>query len=224
MALVAGALLASGAAQAQYASPPPPYVPYAEVPRDDAVFTGLRVEARLSYDHIEADLVGFDRNVSDVLNTGKRDGLGYGGEVGFDLPLGGIVLGAYAGLDGSTIRQCATALTETLCLRPGRSVTAGGRIGVPINRSVLLYAKGGYTNGQIRYDYNDTSVGGSAESVRMNMDGYHVGAGVEAALTRNTYGRLEYVYTKLRGARDEDDGSHLDFNRQQVQAGFGLRF
>lgn len=218
------AMLAATSAQAQYGphpsrpaypGPDQPYIAYADVPRDDRVFTGARIEAHIAYDRLRLDLD------DDDVSGGGRGGFGYGGEVGFDLPVGGgIVLGGYAGADGSTIRDCeALSTTGTLCVRPGRSLYAGGRIGVPIGNSLLLYARGGYTNGQIRLDGHDTLVAANNLSVHRNLNGYHVGGGVEAALSPSTYSKLEYVYTRLN-----DDGGDDHFVRQQVQAGFGFRF
>ena len=222
MLLAAGAMLAATTAHAQYAPypPPPPYVAYGEVPADDRVFTGARVEAHISYDRLMADL----RDEDDFAPS-SRDGLGYGGEVGFDFPVGGLTLGGYVGADGSTVRECETLTGGTLCLRAGRSLTAGGRIGVPVGSSLLLFAKGGYTNGQIRVDYR-APVAADNLSLRRNLDGFHLGAGVEAALSGSAYGKLEYVYTRLRRFQvvDTDPDAATDFDRHQIQAGVGIRF
>ena len=218
-------LFAAGSAQAQYGprpGPPPAYLPYPDLPTDDRVFAGARAEVHVSYDRLLARLAD-----GDDFAPRRRDGVGYGGEVGYDFAVGGVTLGGYASADGSTIRECQTLPAGTIgaggdiCLRPGRTLAVGGRVGVPVGASTLLFAKGGYSNGVIRLSYGGAP--GLDVALRQELNGYHVGAGVETLLSARAYGKLEYLYTRLRRFQDDGDGG-TDFDRHQVQAALGVRF
>ena len=92
--------------QSWQAPPPPepydepqyqPNIPYAPLPIDAAVFSGVRLEAQVGWDAFrnrDGDDFVFGRG------TGGRDGIVYGGELGFDAPIGrSVTIGGYAGLE-----------------------------------------------------------------------------------------------------------------------------
>ena len=89
--------------------------------------------------------------------------------------------------------------------------------------NTLIYAKGGYSNGRLKPDYED-DLGGDFE-LSDSRSGWHVGAGVEQAFGR-AYAKLEYVFTNYNGAEyaDEDVAVGLDARRHQVMLGAGFRF
>jgi len=182
---------------------------YAQEAPQQSPFTGARVEGR----------VGFDRVVA-TIGDGQSDesegesGVVYGGEAGFDFDLNSVVVGAYAGIEGSSVKISADGDS----LRAGRNITVGGRIGFLASPTALIYAKGGYSNGQLRL--NTTAL-----RYRDELDGFHLGAGGEVLFGTNLYGKLEYVYTNYSTGIDRDDfGFDLDLERHQVVAGLGVRF
>ena len=170
--------------------------------QDRAPFTGARVEA----------VTGFDR----VQSSGDHsDGIAYGGQLGYDFQSGLGLVGVEAEATGSTADECtggATVANPTLCVKAGRDLYAGGRIGTVVSGSTLLYAKGGYTNARVRAtSFNGTSTTTLAGN---NRDGYRVGAGLEHSFGTNLYAKAEYRYS--------DYGDHIQ--RHQALAGVGVRF
>lgn len=213
------------------APPPPPQepdedyqprIPYAPLPFDAAVFSGVRIEAQAGWDAYR------NRRADDLIfgrDGGSRDGFTYGGELGFDVPLGrSVTLGGYGGIEGTTIDPCYDLFGSRLCATPKLGFTAGGRLGVAVGRGALLYAKGGYSLSRLRVTVTDPIPANNFRSTG-NIDGFHVGAGVEAALSGRVYGKLEYVYTRFGGYDDEDLGadSSINVDRHQVKAGVGVR-
>lgn len=184
-----------------------------------AQFSGPRVEARIAYDSVEATIETGDPFATDD----SESAISYGGEVGYDLQLGPAVVGAYAGLEGSNLRTCQEILGDDEgCIGQGRNLYVGARVGMPVAPRVLLYGKGGYSNGSIDFDY--TGPGGfDFFDVNEDFGGYHLGVGGELAVTDNFYGRLEYVHTDY-GEFDFDGEDLGDFTRGQVMVGAGLRF
>lgn len=189
--------------------------------------SGFRIEPRIGYDRVITELNVETATDSASVRAGKS-GVTYGGEVGYDAVVnGGTVLGVYGGIDGSSAEQCfVDGEGGDTCLKPGRNLTAGVRGGFLVNPTTLLYIKGGYSNGQIRFGYSDPSFPQDDFRVSDNLGGFHAGAGVQAGFGRNFYGKLEYVYTDYNGYEvvDGSDKASLDFSRHQVVAGIGVRF
>jgi outer membrane immunogenic protein len=183
-------------------------------------FTGARVEGRVGFDRAE---VSVDDGTDD-LSDGKS-GVVYGGEAGFDFDLGNVVLGAYAGIEGSSVKACSELFgQDELCLKAGRNITVGGRVGVPLGSRSLLYAKGGYSNGKVKVTYEDFENIIDDVSDSQNLDGFHVGGGIETLFGERAYGKLEYVYTGYNSGDEGDDTISGDLNRHQVVAAVGIRF
>lgn len=189
--------------------------------------SGLRIEPRIGYDRVITELNVETATDSASVREGKS-GVTYGGEVGYDTVINaGTVLGIYGGIDGSSVEQCfPDGFGAESCLKPGRNLTAGVRGGYLLNPTTLLYIKGGYSNGQIRLSYSDPLFPQDNYRASDNLNGFHVGAGVQAGFGRNLYGKLEYVYTDYNGYEtvDGSDKTSLDFSRHQVVAGLGVRF
>jgi outer membrane immunogenic protein len=184
-----------------------------------AQFSGPRVEARLAYDSVKATV-----ETGDPFDTDDSESaISYGGEAGYDLQLGPVVVGAYAGLEGSNLRTCDEVFGgDEGCIGQGRNLYVGGRVGFPVASRFLVYGKAGYSNGSIDFTYEGDLVG---EGFELNEDfgGYHLGIGGEFAITDNFYGRLEYVHTDY-GELDFEGETAGDFTRGQVMVGAGLRF
>ena len=175
--------------------------------------TGPRVEATVGWDHVVLSLDG---------NSGTKSGVTYGGEIGYDIQLGtGGVVGAYAGIDDSSTRQCISGGTERACIGAGRNFTIGARVGAVLGTRSLIYGKGGYSNGRIDVRYTDSAFPADNFRDRADLDGFHLGAGVEVGLPRGFYGKAEYNYTNYRTGNDEFS---TDLERHRVVGGVGYRF
>ncbi|MES3153677.1 outer membrane protein [Sphingomonas faeni] len=190
-------------------------------------FNGPRIELRAGWDNPDIRATLSD-NRNRVSRSADKSGFTYGGEVGYDYsPDNKLVIGGYAGVEGSTTKACSELYgLDRLCVRAGRNITAGARVGAVVGESFLVYGKGGYSNGRVSVDYRDYELILADENVGRNLDGFHVGAGVEAALSGGVYGRLEYVYTKYGRLSAETDviSASLKPTRQQVVYAMGVRF
>ncbi|MBB5684141.1 outer membrane protein [Sphingobium boeckii] len=168
----------------------------------DAPFTGPRVEALVGWDRIQGD-------------DSHSDDVGYGVAAGYDVQAGRAVIGAEVEYSDSDNRACAGATTVAnprLCLKSGRDLYVGGRVGTAITPSTLLYAKAGYTNAGAKFTSDD-----GVDEVTLdksNLDGVRVGAGIEQKLGSKTYLKGEYRYSNYEAGVE----------RHQAMAGVGIRF
>jgi len=206
-----------------YAAPEPqdgPYLPYEPLPADAAVFGGIRIEAQLGFDRI-----GGDDQVLFDSDGGSKNGVSYGGEAGFDVALGRtLTLGGYVGYEGSSVEECFSLIGSNNCAKAPHSFTAGGRVGFALGRNALLYGKGGYTRGRVELVTTPVVVNPVPIDYSQTLDGWHAGGGLETRFGRNAYGKLEYVYTRLRGFDFTTlPGPEDAFDRHQVKLGLGLR-
>ena len=172
--------------------------------QDTAPFTGFHVEGLAGWDHPKGQGT-------------HSDGFLYGVGAGYDVQTGRVVLGVEGEASGSTARKCVTsvnAVGDQLCTKAGRDLYVGGRIGVAVAPTTLLYAKAGYTNARVNTDYTGVAGGVASFSARDTRDGFRLGGGVEQSLGSNAYVKAEYRYS---------DYNH-NFQRHQIVAGVGFRF
>jgi outer membrane immunogenic protein len=175
--------------------------------KDDARFTGVRVEVNSGYDSIR-----YDDGIAATPNT--LDSIRIGGAVGYDLPIGKVMtIGVEAGggysISGKVSGQAGSTAYR---LTGGFDLDASVRVGARVAPSTLLFAKGGYARSEFRLR---TTVGGAAGSTVSDAeDGWRVGAGVEQSLGDHLYAKAEYRYT--------DYGD--DVSRHQAIIGLGYRF
>jgi outer membrane immunogenic protein len=188
--------------------------------------SGPRVEARIGFDHPALTLKATDGTDS-YKESAAKSGVSYGGEIGYDYGTDGMIVGAYAGIAGSSTKDCTAVYgNDEACLKAGRDITLGVRGGYVLRPNSVIYLKAGYSNGQARVDYVDYADATNNLRDHNNLDGWHVGAGVELGLGAHAYGKLEYVYTDYSGYKAALDGASgsLDLARHQVTAGLGWRF
>ncbi|MEG3144399.1 outer membrane beta-barrel protein [Sphingomonas sp. RT2P30] len=190
-------------------------------------FTGPRVGVLLGYDRMQAG----STQSSSISDRNAAEGLTYGGDVGYDVALGGIVLGAEGEVSGSTAKvsnnPVAAASLGYGRVKAGRDLYLGARAGIRAGRNTLVYAKGGYSNQRLDLTANN---GTTTTAQHFNLDGWRVGAGVEQSIGRNTYAKIEYRYSNYNNARLEyanganTNNFSVDTDRHQVVAGVGFRF
>lgn len=195
-----------------------------------ATFTGPRVEALVGYDITSAgSSVDDDANED---NDQSIDGLLYGVGVGYDVDLGGMVVGAEAELTDSTAKVgFDDGDFEGFgfgSVKAGRDLYLGARAGVKASPDMLIYAKGGYTNAKFDVLSND---GTTEFSQDIDTDGFRIGAGAEYAMSENSFIKLEYRYSNYSKAEIDFDGDlpdadrfDVDLDRHQVAASYGFRF
>jgi outer membrane immunogenic protein len=177
---------------------------------EKAPFTGLRVEGLAGYDTLKDGGNGSD----------STDGVVYGGAVGYDAQVGGVVLGVEGELTGSStdVRANNTLVAgDRLRVDAGRDIYVGGRVGFVTSPSTMIYAKGGYTNARVEEEYRS---GTTRVDDHQDLEGYRIGAGAELKVGQNAYVKAEYRYSHY----NELDGYDIDADRHQVVAGVGVRF
>ncbi len=167
--------------------------------------TGLRVEGIVGYDNARVP----DLNSSGVV---------YGAGVGYDIDMGGAVLGVDAEITDSSVEECESGFNnanDEICAEFGRDLYIGGRVGARVGSNSLLYARAGYTNARVNLDYEDgLTVPGDDFSLAEDLDGVRVGAGAEFGIGPNSFIKAEYRYSNYE----------QDIERHQVVGGFGFRF
>jgi outer membrane immunogenic protein len=194
-ALATSAAVAAAPAAAQTAQP----------------FTGFRVEGLIGYDSLN-DRQGQDKSSS--------DGVLYGAAIGYDIPAGPVVLGAEGEISGSSSDTRSNGIRvpgDQFRLGAGRDLYAGARVGYVISPVAMGYLKAGYTNAKFDARYTTAGVTTSNDQ---EVGGYRLGAGLEYAISPNTFVKGEYRYSHY----DELDGVGINPNRHQLMAGLGLRF
>ncbi|MDF2605762.1 outer membrane beta-barrel protein [Sphingomonas sp.] len=190
-----------------------------------AIQSSGRVEARFGWDRGEFKTELRDPLV-DISDKNGKSGVTYGIEAGYDYVTDSrFLVGGYVGVEGSSIKDCATTpFGERDCLKGGRNFTVGARAGYVTDQGVV-YLKGGYSNGQLKFEAEDFV---DDERVRFkdNHGGFHLGAGGEVMVTNNVYGKLEYVFTNYSSDKFDDGITYAKFRpqRHQLVAGIGLRF
>jgi len=168
----------------------------------DAPFTGPRIEGQVGWDRVQGD-------------GSRSDDVMYGVNAGYDTQMGGAVIGAEVEYSDSSNRACTGAKTVAdprLCLKAGRDLYAGARVGTVVGGRTLVYAKAGYTNADAKFTSDD----GADETTlaKAHLDGVRVGAGVEQSLGDKLYVKGEYRYSNYE----------LGVERHQALAGVGIRF
>ena len=174
-------------------------------------FTGFRVEGLIGYDSLN-DRQGQDKSSS--------DGVLYGAAIGYDLPAGPVVLGAEGEISGSSSDTRSNGIRvpgDQFRLGAGRDLYAGARVGYVISPVAMGYVKAGYTNAKFDARY---SAAGVSNVNSQEVGGYRLGAGLEYAISPNTFVKGEYRYSHY----DELDGVGINPNRHQLMAALGLRF
>lgn len=170
----------------------------------------------------DTDIDGDDQSI---------EGFQYGIEAGYDIPLGGAVLGIEAELSDSTGKTRTDTSDPNFFgygeVKTGRDIYVGARLGFEASPGTLIYAKGGYTNARLNVLASD---GETELRENFQLDGWRLGAGVEKSIGRNTYAKLEYRYSNYTDADFEynngtiSDTFSVDTDRHQVVAGVGVRF
>ena len=197
----------------------------------DSPFTGFRVQATTGYDQLRAGS-SVDDDLNEDNNDQSTEGVLYGAAVGYDVDLGGLVIGPEAEISGSTAEtEFNNGDFEGFGfgnVSTGRDLYLGARVGVKANENMMFYAKGGYTNAKLNVRSND---GTTEFNDDYDLDGYRVGGGLEYAFGRNMFTNIEYRYSNYSRAEVDFDGTlpdsdrfDVDTDRHQVTVGLGMRF
>ena len=190
--------------------------------QDAPAYTGLRAELRrptISSAPVSAT-PPTSRVAAPLVTTPRTKAPRLGAEIGYDIAAGPAVVGVYAGADFGETQ--ILALARPYRFDTGNNYTVGARAGIQ-TRGVLVYAKAGYSNGELK---PVVLTGGSAtlfNGFDKNRDGFHVGGGAEFALRGRLYGKLEYTHHRYDRATISTS-EEVRFSRNNLTAAIGLRF
>jgi len=194
-------------------------------PSEGATFTGPRAEIFGGWDRV-GTRERFDDGATRTTSRSHKSGWTGGGLLGYDMPIGDkLTVGGFGSYAISTAKTCGDDGTTIACLKSGREIEGGARVGYKMGGKALVYAKGAYVNGQIRGVAADDA--GDYIRGHANRDGWRAGAGVEYAVTHHAYVKAEYDYTRFKSFNADELGltdTSLRYDRNQVLAGFGVHF
>ena len=120
------------------------------------------------------------------------EGIMGGGFVGYNYSLSGFILGLQAEIGIGDLETTAAAPGFALTAKQTWDYSISARAGVPIDRA-LLYLIAGYTHAE----YETTITG--APKFRQGYNGWHLGTGVDVAVTDSIFVGMEYRYTQFGG-------------------------
>jgi outer membrane immunogenic protein len=224
--LATGVLLAVSAAPA-FAQDADTAAPTMAAPSDGPTFTGPRAEIFGGWDRV-GTRERFNDGVTRATSHDHDSAWTGGALLGYDMPIGNKltvgVLGSYAISTAKTCTFSGNTGTFGGCVKSGREIEGGARVGYKIAPRTLIYGKLAYVNGQIRSKFGDgiDYVGGHA-----NRDGGRAGAGAEFAVSNHAYVKVEYDYTRFKSFHADDLGvadTSLRYDQNQVLGGFGVHF
>ena len=160
-----------------------------------------------------------------TLGGANLDGVGgegvFGGAfAGYDFQVGRFVLGLQGEIGISDIRTTASVPGFALESSSDWDWSISARAGVPFQRA-LLYGIAGYT--WTEYEVEITSGGGTATFTE-EYDGWHVGAGVDVAVTDRVFAGVEYRYTELSGEDWSVSGLDVEPSSHTGRLRVGFRF
>lgn len=168
-------------------------------------------------------IAGWDRLNDKSSYDASRDGVTYGGNIGYDIQRGSTVFGVEGEVTGSTISDRSSNVLnpgDRLRVKAGRDLYVGGRLGFVAGPRTLIYAKAGYTNAQFITDYDSPATTPSVSfRQRDNYDGWRLGAGAEFKVTDKVFAKAEYRYSNY-GSQN----GGVDPERHQIVTGLGVRF
>jgi outer membrane immunogenic protein len=190
--------------------------------QDAETFSGFYVGAQTGWQGDRAKIPD-DTTNQNVSN----DGWQYGAQAGYDMRLGGAVVGIEGMISGSSGTGSTTDTAGNVYkLNAGTTFGFSARAGFLVSDPVLLYGRLGYTWASYNYVFNDTVENS------YDQDGLLVGLGVEYQFSDNISARLEWNYSDLG-----DDvfqrppvppsvflPQELNFDRSSVLLGVNFRF
>lgn len=179
----------------------------------DQSFAGSHAEVIAGWDRVN-DKSSFDAS---------RDGVTFGGNIGYDIQRGSTVFGVEGEVTGSSISDRSSNVLnagDRLRVKAGRDLYVGGRLGFLAGPNTLLYAKAGYTNAQFITDYSSPNSTPALDlRSRDNLGGWRLGAGAEFKLTNQVFAKAEYRYSNYGS-----QANGVDPERHQIVTGIGVRF
>jgi len=210
--LLAVASIPAHAADVVYEEPPAPAAPMIQPPLNTwaGPYAGISVGYGFAGRSNATSFTAPRRGVS--IDT---DGIIIGGFAGYNMQVGGLVYGGELDVNYNSVggHEAGTGV------HTGVDGSLRARFGYAVTDSVLVYATGG---GAIERKKVTDPIGSDVDALL----GYTVGAGVDAMVTENMFGRVEYRWTDY-GSKTMNTGSgaqRIDSQNHRVSLGLGVKF
>lgn len=205
--------------------------------QDEVDFNGFRAGVLVGYDSVSP---------GDEAEDISLDGFAYYAEIGRDFQIGDLVLGFGSEYGSSTASDEVIDGPVSESIETGVDFFIGARVGYVVGGRTMIYAKGGYTNNEVKIEIDDPDFG--LIEADPGVDGFRIGAGVEHMISSSFYikGEARYSnYSNLELTFDdisedvtdtitdgegtptfEDDELDLgiDLDRFQLLVGVGVKF
>lgn len=193
---------------------------YSATPASDWTGFYAGINAGYGWGSLTRDPVGGGVDIED--NT---DGFQFGGQAGYNMDMGGFVIGAEADLQWSNLGHSEDiAGTGSFDSTVDVYGTIRGRAGMTFG-PVMPYVTGGFAAG--RGSASITDARNVVTSQSANHVGWTVGAGMEAKATDNITFKAEYLYVNL-GTQNYDfpaiGNTDMTQNFSVVRAGVNYKF
>ncbi|TKT81374.1 outer membrane protein [Aquamicrobium sp. LC103] len=205
LGLASIAALPAMAADVVYQEPPAPAAPMEVAPVN--TWAGPYAGVSLGY--------GFSGKTESDIDSIETDGFLGGAFGGFNFQNGQFVYGVEGDVNYSNVKGEEAGVSS----RTSVDGSIRARAGVAVTDDILVYG----------------TAGGAAERQRVGiagnrdtnvMLGYTVGAGIDAKLTDQVFGRVEYRYTDYGKETFDFPGESTDFesSNNRVSVGLGVKF
>lgn len=172
-------------------------------------WTGLKAGIEVSRDRLS--IAGDPGNVGAGPRR-ARNGVGYRGFVGYDVQLGGLVIGGEAGIAGGDRTVTQTGTRGQYLVNPGLSYDLSARAGVVVAPALLVYGRVGHR--WLQTDRTVIAANGTRTLREQTDGGISYGGGAEVQIGRSFLLRAEYARTPY--------DRQLKSNRFAI--GAGIRF
>ena len=126
------------------------------------------------------------------LNGIGGEGVFGGAMAGYDFQMGNFVIGAQGEIGIGNLETSLAVPGFALDASPTWDYSISLRGGMLVHERALLYLIGGYTHAE--YEVNIPGA-----SFEQDYDGWHVGTGLDVAITDSMFAGIEYRYTQLSG-------------------------
>ncbi len=200
------------AADVIFQEPPIQPQPIVSMPVD--TWTGGYVGLQAGY--------GFSGRVRDRTDgtSVATDGFYGGAFAGYNFQSGMMVFGGEADLNYSRIRGTGTIDGDPAArTRPSVDGSIRARAGVAVTDDILVYGTAGVAGERLRVTANGASDTNT-------MVGFTAGVGMDARLTDQVFGRVEYRYTQYGSQNFNFGGAdqRIDSRNHRVGVGLGVKF
>ncbi|MEO1731466.1 MAG: porin family protein [Pseudomonadota bacterium] len=194
--------------------------------QEEIEFQGFRVGGLAGFDVVSAG-VGDEVTGGGEIEDTDLEGAAFYIELGRDFQIGNLVLGFGSEYGTSTASVEITDGTALEEVETGVDFFIGARVGAVVGDRTMIYAKGGYTNNEVKYTVDDPELG--TFELDPGVDGFRIGVGVEHMISSSFYikGEARYSnYSNLELTRPDDTELDIgiDLDRTQVLVGAGFRF